>query len=136
MNAPFLLNCYMLNEILIDNWKFFFYLKYSGHSFWRANWKELWANSVILWNIRMRNFNAMKVINFLSIIFNQNMHIQDICLAIYRTLSVLYMAKATPPPSVKSNTLKFCSWPPLVGVNLISSLPGPGTTKSVARYYK
>lgn len=52
------------------------------------------------------------------------------------TLSVLYIAKATPPDSVKSNTLKFCAWLPSVGVNLSSSFPGPGTTKSVARYCK
>ncbi len=51
------------------------------------------------------------------------------------TWSVLYIPIATPPPSLKSNTV-YCIGSPLSGVNLISNFPGPGTTKSVALYCK
>lgn len=120
------------------------YLKYNGHSFWSANWNELWANSVILWN-KVENSkmcyimpnSEIKALIMVLITLNTIYHFYN--KSFYSqtdTLSVLYIAKATPPDSVKSNTLKFCAWLPSVGVNLSSSFPGPGTTKSVARYCK
>ena len=50
--------------------------------------------------------------------------------------SVLNMPKATPAP-LKSLITSFTPGvSPLAGVQLISSLPGPGTTKSTALYWK
>ncbi len=48
--------------------------------------------------------------------------------------SRLYMAIATPPPG-KSNTSKDIALPPSSGWKVRVSLPLPGTTKSVARYW-
>lgn len=49
------------------------------------------------------------------------------------TSSVLYMAMEHPPPFLNSNTVVLCSLPPS-GVKIISSLPFPGITMSVALY--
>lgn len=49
--------------------------------------------------------------------------------------SVLNIPMATPPPSTNSCTVKSMGSLPSSGVNLISSLPFPGTTKSVALYF-
>ena len=51
-----------------------------------------------------------------------------------RTSSVLYIASAMPLPS-KSYTLRTVGSDPSCGVYTICSLPGPGATKSVERYY-
>ena len=48
--------------------------------------------------------------------------------------SRLYMASATPPPG-KSNTSRSMVSPPFAGSKRTVSLPLPGTTKSVARYW-
>ena len=48
--------------------------------------------------------------------------------------SRLYMPMATPPPS-KSKTSRSTGGLPSAGVNVIVRRPGPGTTKSVARYW-
>lgn len=51
-----------------------------------------------------------------------------------RTSSVLYIASAIPLP-LKSYTLRTVGSDPSCGVYTICSLPGPGATKSVERYY-
>ena len=48
--------------------------------------------------------------------------------------STLYIASATPPP-LNSNTSRSIGSPPSAGVNFTMSVPAPGTTKSVARYW-
>lgn len=47
---------------------------------------------------------------------------------------VLYMAIPQPPSPGKSYTFIVLVSPPSAGVNLISKVPGPSTTKSVALY--
>ena len=44
------------------------------------------------------------------------------------------MAIATPAPG-KSYTSSSIGWPPSAGVSVSVSLPSPGTTMSVARYW-